>query len=570
MCFDDKIYWVYFIQGSDVMPYREKKTLKITCVSIIIFLITGLIHNIEVPGHMILLASMRGLFINLVYIGLTLFWGITLHQRVLQKNILRYLQLMNVGVLFWMLLRFAKYEFFYGTVGRYLWYIYYLPQIVIPLLCFYCALSIGCRETENDAKKWQWLWLPAIVLFVAICTNDIHQLAFKFKPGMVDWGSNYTYGIIYYAAMIWMIGLMIISLVIIYRKCSVAHSKKKAWIPVIMFISGIILGILQILGKQNFYNIPEILCATFIFMWESCIQIGLFPINHGYGNLFKSLSIPAELVDSDGKIVYKSGNCVKVTEEEKKKALIEPVNIEDDYRLNAVPVKGGTFFYCDNMYTINEVNKKLNNVKEQLQKENILIKEENEIKKREAKVDERNRLYDEISMKIRPQIHKIESLLNGISNDDSMLKANLPYVCIYGGYIKRLCNLMILQKENHKLPIRELENCIKESLEYISLCNIEVSFENKASGTINSEELIQIYSIFEVVIEQLIHNIQAVLIRIEDMGLDISFKIMFEVTGEIDELNISQVHPSENIIIDTTREEDTMYVSMVIRRGGAI
>ena len=81
---------------------------------------------------------------------------------------------------------------------------------------------------------------------------------------------------------------------------------------------------------------------------------------------------------------------------------------------------------------------------------------------------------------------------------------------------------------------------------------------------------IYLYSIFEVVIEQLIHNIQAVLIRIEDMGLDISFKIMFEVTGKIDEINIGQVSPSENIIIDTTREEDTMYVSMVIRRGGAI
>ena len=47
-------------------------------------------------------------------------------------------------------------------------------------------------------------------------------------------------------------------------------------------------------------------------------------------------------------------------------------------------------------------------------------------------------------------------------------------------------------------------------------------------------------------------------------------RVKRNTTGKIDEINIGQVSPSENIIIDTTREEDTMYVSMVIRRGGAI
>ena len=168
---------------------------------------------------------------NLIYIGLALFWGITLHQRVLQKNILHYLQVMDAGIVFLMISRYVKYDFFKGVAERYIWYLYYIPQIIVPLVLLFCALSIGRREDEGINRKWNLLFIPAIFLCIGIMTNDFHNLAFKFQPGMSDWSSKYSHEILYYATLFWMIGLMIISVAIIYRKCKVCRSRKKAWIP---------------------------------------------------------------------------------------------------------------------------------------------------------------------------------------------------------------------------------------------------------------------------------------------------------------------------------------------------
>lgn len=548
------------------MTYRNAKVIRITCSAILLFILVGIIHTIDLSDSSIFLQSFKANSINLIYIGLALFWGISLHQRVMQKNILHYLQIMDAGIVFWIILRYVKYDFFVGVAVRYLWYLYYLPQIIVPLLLFYCVISIGRRENENIDRKWYLLLIPASVLFIGVMTNDIHNLAFKFQPGMRDWSSEYSYGILYFMTMLWMIGLVIISLIIIYRKCKVCCSRRKVWIPVGVFIMGTIIGIMELLGMQNFYKIPEIMCATFIGIVESCMQIGLLHINNGYNNLFRKLVIPAELVDKAGKTVYSSAKAIDATSEEKEKALEEPILIGNDYKLNVVEVNGGEFFYCEDVHIINEVNDQLNKIREQLKSENQLITEENEIKKRTIKIEERTKLYEDLSIKIKPQLDMVEKLIDKVSKNDDV-ENNLSRMCIYGGYIKRLCNLMILSKENNKLLVRELENCIKESFDYLAICGITTSFENQALGMIESEELIQIYSIFELVIEQQLDGMEAILIRIEDVGTDVSFKIMLETVEQTTSIDFTMLQLSAKLDISEIKEENTMYISVMARRG---
>ena len=229
------------------MPYRNCKVIRITGSAILLFLLAGIIHTMEFSHSSIFLQCFKANSINLIYIGLALFWGISLHQRVMQKNILHYLQIMDAGIVFWIILRYVKYDFFVGVELRYLWYLYYLPQINDPLVLFYCVISIGRRENENIDRKWYLLFIPASVLFIGVMTNDIHHLAFKFQPGMRDWSSEYSYGILYFMTKLWMIGLVIISLIIIYGKCKVCCSRRKVWIPVGVFIMGTIIGIMELL-----------------------------------------------------------------------------------------------------------------------------------------------------------------------------------------------------------------------------------------------------------------------------------------------------------------------------------
>lgn len=49
----------------------------------------------------------------------------------------------------WLFLLAVKYRFFVDDdVTRYLWYLYYVPQVLAPLFSLYAALQIGRREDE--------------------------------------------------------------------------------------------------------------------------------------------------------------------------------------------------------------------------------------------------------------------------------------------------------------------------------------------------------------------------------------------------------------------------------------
>lgn len=80
----------------------------------------------------------------LLYILLFALWGFHLDRRIIQKQALHCLRLTAALMLVWLVLRTLKYEFVTDlTVARYIWYLYYLPMLFIPLLGVYIALSFG-------------------------------------------------------------------------------------------------------------------------------------------------------------------------------------------------------------------------------------------------------------------------------------------------------------------------------------------------------------------------------------------------------------------------------------------
>lgn len=75
----------------------------------------------------------------------------------------------------WLFLRAVKYRFFVDDdVTRYLWYLYYVPQVLAPLFSLYAALQIGRREDEPFLRRWYWLFVPVALLIGGILTNDWH------------------------------------------------------------------------------------------------------------------------------------------------------------------------------------------------------------------------------------------------------------------------------------------------------------------------------------------------------------------------------------------------------------
>ena len=122
-----------------------------------------------------------------LYLLLFVLWGYSLDQRIIQKPVLHCLRLMDVLMLIWLTLRTLKYEVVTDlTVARYLWYLYYLPILFIPLLGAYTAIFLGKSEDYQLSRKSWLLSLIPTALFLAVITNDFHQQVFSFASGFVE------------------------------------------------------------------------------------------------------------------------------------------------------------------------------------------------------------------------------------------------------------------------------------------------------------------------------------------------------------------------------------------------
>ena len=88
-----------------------------------------------------------GLIRTMIYIGLYTAWGSSIRKRIVQAQARHFLTAISALMVFWFSVRTMKYYFVIDpTVTRYLWYLYYLPMMLIPVLAVYVSISLGKPE----------------------------------------------------------------------------------------------------------------------------------------------------------------------------------------------------------------------------------------------------------------------------------------------------------------------------------------------------------------------------------------------------------------------------------------
>ena len=137
-----------------------------------------------------------------IYIGMIAVWGVSLHRRILQNQTRRYLTAIAGLMVLWLALRTVKYSIHNVDAARYLWYLYYLPMLLIPTLSISVAMALGKPEDYRLPGWLRLLYIPTFVLLALVLTNDIHQLVFRFPDGLMS-DREYSYGIGYYVVAGW-------------------------------------------------------------------------------------------------------------------------------------------------------------------------------------------------------------------------------------------------------------------------------------------------------------------------------------------------------------------------------
>ena len=148
--------------------------------------VDGLIHSSSIP---LLVAA----------IAFSI-WGVLVYLRCLDYVLRRRLVAVATICALWMIEVILKYKSFTPFYATILWYLYYVPMTLVPLLYQLCGLRLAGLEQHRAGRRYRTaLWVAAILLIGFVLTNDFHQQVFHFDRSSDTWSNDYTYGWGYFA-----------------------------------------------------------------------------------------------------------------------------------------------------------------------------------------------------------------------------------------------------------------------------------------------------------------------------------------------------------------------------------
>lgn len=485
---------------------QGKKAVVVTALLVILAVIFRVLGNSGFHSRT------AGLMRSGIYISLFAAWGVSLQKRIMQGWLRRYMVAIAVCMSFWFLLRTLKYHFIpdgaFPDVRRLIWYAYYIPMLLIPMLSLLTAVSLGKPEQYRPPWLLRLLWIPTILLILTVLTNDLHQTIFVFPTEYPIWtDDHYSYGPMYGVTMLWILLCAALALGVIFRKCRLPHSKKILWLPLVPFCLMVVYAILYIMAlpviRVILADMTTVSCLLTALVFESCIQCGLIQSNSHYAELFRASGIAAQITDRDLNVCYTAENVKPVWKQVLERAKREPVILGDGTRLCAEPIRGGYVFWQEDISALLALLDELSGTKEELESYGSLLEEENKQKRRRKRLEEQKRLFELVQKTIKPHLMlltEISKELQAAGTEEAAQKA-LGKLAVIGAYLKRRSNLTMLSDSSGQTPAEELHLCLQESESNLRLYGVTCALQFTLEGELPYDAVGTLFDFYETALE---------------------------------------------------------------------
>ncbi len=427
-----------------------------------------------------------------IFFSLLLFWAFSIWRRIPNKRGRYLLLAISAFLLLFLLVRFVKFFLVDESpkILRYLLYCYYIPELFVP------ALSLILVSATKRRKLISGIFLSASSIFsLLVLTNDLHQWAFSFK-GDEKIGILYGHQWLFYVMIVYIGATLFASLSLLIYRCKEQKSRRFFFFPILVFLLCTGFDVVSFVYDLPMYKIPELLCFTFVAIFESCVAISLFPSNDHYEEYFLLSNAPALIVDRKNRLVAKSQGAILPSLAERQSSLQKELYINEGIRLQSKKINGGYVLVEEDIAPLKRLEKKLLENKEELLGEQDLLVYENEIKGKEAAIKEEKAAFKTINELGRTLLPDISVCLLMAREGDYV--KNVSAALLRLAYLKRKANLLL--KKEKTLPLEELSLAMKESLGYLSNPS---SFTFLAKGVASKETILKVYEDFELIVELL-------------------------------------------------------------------
>ncbi len=514
-----------------------------------------------------------------IHIALFSAWTVSIYNRIMQSRVRTYLMFIGVNILLWVGIRAVK----WGALGKMIlgdriaWYMFYIPMIMIPLLFFFTALCVGEDENYRPNKKWNLLFIPAVLLIVLVLTNDFHLLVFDgFNLNIHMYERAYDHRIGYFVVAIFLLGLILLSTTMIVKKFHYSvRTRRASRLPMLvvgcvilytaLLVSGPIYGV-----EYYFMDVTIFLCVACVAFWEACIRTGLVHSNNRHKEFFEMATTKAQILTHTGKVVYTAKNVLPLTHQNfKKLKKHKSADYDENTLLHISPIKGGYVSWLSDVSGIKNAIVELEKFNEGLYEEINILTLENEQKKEKIRIKKLSELQSVLLTETLPHSEKIKNTV--MANENTTLegmKQLLFEASMVSTYLKRKINLILTaQTENH-ISTDELRRAFMESFQLLDFlgrnCGIHIADDYELDLGIT----LLCYDFYHAVIEKVDYNFESIFLSYNQREKGIVFSLEIEGDAKIqpsdfedfEREKISQLGAMLNFAV----HEDSYYLSISI------
>ncbi len=503
------------------------------------------------------------------YLGLFAFWGVSVRARVIQPAARKYLTAIASMEVIWLIVKEFKWRFLPAPLfQRYLWYIYYIPILLIPLLTLFIAMSLGKAGEYRLSKNHYLLYAPVSFLILAVLTNDLHCLVFSFpSSALPKTDLNSSYGPLFFVIVLWSLLLALTALGVMVYKLRVPGLKKYMWIPFVPIALALIYVLLYATGhpliRGILGDVAVIHCLLYTGVLESCIQCGLIQSNMRYLDLFRaSEDISARITDKDYHVRYSAAKAVPLSVEDMKRALDSPIVSKEGIRIHNMPVNGGHAVWTEDIKDLMEREDLLREKQEELKERNQLLQLEYEREKSHRIVEEQNRLYDLLQKKTQEQFDQIKTLVEAYEKEEKEedRKRILAHIIVLGSFIKRRRDFVLSTDASPMIPESMLKSALAESFRAMKIYGIKGSYHvNTGKEILPGDILAGAYDFFEESLECVLGEAEYLNVMVNGQGGKMRISVLCDKTG--DDEKLMKKYPDMRV----EREEDGVEYILILK-----
>ena len=372
--------------------------------------VDGLIHSSSIP---LLVAA----------IAFSI-WGVLVYLRCLDYVLRRRLVAVATICALWMIEVILKYKSFTPFYATILWYLYYVPMTLVPLLYQRCGLRLAGLEQHRAGRRYRTaLWVAAILLIGFVLTNDFHQQVFHFDRSSDTWSNDYTYGWGYFAVLIWTAFNFVAFFILVSRSASF-RIQRFSGTAALVLLGGAFFAISYALRvpwawKLNFSLVYCVLCVVTM---EICLDCGVIPSYHDIAGIFDTLPLDLKVLTRDLQEVYATpvskpipaGVREELRAQELGHSHAFAVVSNPDVMYRSFPLLGGSALLAQDVSEVNELNRELAHRRMELQRQNELLTADYDLKAHLADQEAEALLVKDVDQALARALGEMYGLLSSL------------------------------------------------------------------------------------------------------------------------------------------------------------